>query len=505
MADRDDPGPAATREELAELLAAWLPGQRWFAGKGHVLTRVTVTEMTPLRPRGSSLRESAEATLAAAVESTLGRLMDLSEQPEIVHLVVGVCLDGDQWQTYQVPICLYEASKVGELGGRVLVGTLRDGRTVLDALTDPFGMTALLHDPSDVPVLDPGQTHARPDEQGGAKPPSFEAARLDPAWDRLPPRGLGAEQSNTSVVVGESALVKVYRQLVPGKNPDIEIHAALSGSPYLARCLGWVNGGWRDPAADQWRSGHLAMVQELLAPATDGWELACERVEAGQSFAPEAHALGVATAEVHADLRRAFPTEQLSAEGRARLVSRLSQRLEEAVGLVPEVAPLAPELRTRIEALTALGEPIETQRVHGDLHLGQVMLATDGWKLLDFEGEPGAAAVERTSLDHALRDVAGMLRSFAYAGAQGGAERPPAEVAAWRDDCEQAFLAGYASASGRERTPASQHDVLSAGERTILNAYLVDKAAYEAAYEKRSRPDWLGIPLAALRQLASSE
>jgi maltokinase len=497
MSEHEDPLPDPTRDEVAGLLSAWLPAQRWFGGKGHPLTSVVVTDAVGL-PRGGDAAGGLEGAVSA-VESTLARLIDLRGLPEVLHLVVGVRVD-DVWQTYQIPVCLYsDGAADDDNEGPVRIGELSDGRVVVDALTDTLGMTALLLDPSDVPVLDPAETHGRPPTAGGTRAPTFEAVHVDPAWVRLPPRRLSVEQSNTSIVIGESALVKVFRRLVPGTNPDIEVHAALQGNTHLGRCLGWVNGGWHDPAGGQWRTGHLAMVQQLLAPAVDGWELACQRVAAGVPFAAEARALGVATASVHADLRAVFPTEQLGPDDRGALVERLLGRLDAAAAQVPQLTDLAPALRARVAALGDVPGAVEVQRVHGDYHLGQVLLAGDGWKLLDFEGEPGAEVAARTAADHPLRDVAGMLRSFAYAAAQGGGGRSPAEVAAWSEDCQRAFLAGYTagSESGDADGPGLGPDA-----RTILTAYLVDKAAYEALYEKRNRPDWLRIPLDALAQLA---
>jgi maltokinase len=179
------------------------------------------------------------------------------------------------------------------------------------------------------------------------------------------------------------------------------------------------------------------------------------------------------------------------------LADRLAWRLDQASAVVEDVAALLPSLRARINALRGLDRPLEVQRVHGDLHLQQVMRAHDGWKLLDFEGEPGSSVEARVAPDHPLRDVAGMLRSFAYVAAGAGAEQDPAQVAQWLSDCEVAFLAGYAAAGA-----GSPGEEGVRADRTILSAYLVDKAAYEAAYERRNRPDWLHIPMTALRELA---
>jgi maltokinase len=408
----------------------------------------------------------------------------------VAHVVVGVQLDGDHWQTYQVPLSLY-AEQHDDLE---VIGQLPGGEWVHDAVSDPAAIPALLATVGSPAQVDPALTHGREPDQGTHPLPQLEAVEDPGRYRDLPSRPLSVEQSNSSIVLGDVAMVKVFRQLAPGINPDVEVHAALGVArcPHVARCLGWINGGWREPADGQWVTGHLGMVQQLLSPAIDGWALSLARVAAGESFAEDAHALGRATGEVHLDLRRVLPTRVLGEPEVVVLADRLHWRLDQAVSMVAEIGPLAPALHARIDALVGRGRPMAVQRVHGDFHLGQVLRAADGWKLLDFEGEPGAAIAARVVPDHPLRDVAGMLRSFAYAAAQGGVAREPAAVSAWQAECERAFLAGYASTG-----PADPH-----ADAAILAAYLVDKAAYEAVYESRNRPDWLPIPLAALGALA---
>jgi maltokinase len=459
-----NPGRELTVDQqrhVAELLRRWIPGRRWFAGKGHTISAVHLTEVSTL---------PGEAAVA--------------------HLVVGLQLDGDHWQTYQVPLSLYAEPR----DGLEAIGQLPGGEWVHDAVADPAAIPALLATVGARAQVDPGLTHGREPDQGSHPVPELEAVD-DPAGYRdLPARPLSVEQSNSSVVLGDVALLKVFRQLAPGINPDVEVHAALGVArcPHVGRCLGWINGGWREPSDGQWVTGHLGMVQQLLAPATDGWALALDRVAAGEPFADDARALGRATGEVHLDLRKVLPTRVLGEPEIVALADRLHWRLDQAVSMVAEIGPLAPALHGRIDALVERGRPMDVQRIHGDYHLGQVLHTGDGWKLLDFEGEPGAAIATRIVPDHPLRDVAGMLRSFAYAAAQGGAGRDPAEVAAWQAACEQAFLAGYTSTGAAD--PES--------DSAILAAYVVDKAAYEAVYESRNRPDWLPIPMAALQELA---
>jgi maltokinase len=454
------------RRDLTRLLTGWLPEQRWFAGKGHRISAVTLCEAF---------------TLPGPVA--------------VAHLVVGVQLDDEHWQAYQVPVSFYADPHPG----LAPIGQLSGGVWAHDALRDPAALPALLTASGTTAQVDPAATH-RLDAASGRHPAPRLQAVVDPTrYQDLPARPLGVEQSNTSLVLGDVALVKFFRQLTPGVNPDVEVHAALGVAqcPHIGRCLGWVNAGWREPADGRWVTGHSAMVQQLLAPAVEGWELAAQRLAAGESFADEALALGRATSEVHRDLRRVLPTHVLAPAEVAALVDRLHWRLDQAVAVVEDLAPLAPALHVRVDGLLSLGHPLEVQRVHGDLHLQQVMRAEDGWKLLDFEGEPGSPIAERTAPDHPLRDVAGMLRSFAYVAAQAGSHLDPDAVAQWRTDCEVAFLAGYAGATSAD---AGQEGVRA--ERPILSAYLVDKAAYEAVYERRNRPDWLHIPMGALRTLA---
>ncbi len=474
--------PTSTLQlELSGLLRQWLPEQRWYAGKGRAISELVVT--------AASRAPSA---------------------PEVIHIIVGVQLDAMHWQTYQVPVSVYR----DERPGLRVIGQLADGRWVHDALSDQEAVPALLVASGAPAEVDPELTN-RPDGTPDSEPAPTLQAVVDPStYLGHGARPLGVEQSNTSLVLGEVALVKFFRQLVPGINPDVDVHAALGVAqcPHVGRILGWVNAGWRDPRDGHWITGHTAMVQQLLAPAVEGRDLALERLAAGESFAEEALELGRATGVVHRDLRRVLPTHVLSEPEVAELVDRLRWRLDQAAAVVEDLAPLLPALHARLDAIGDVTEPIEVQRVHGDLHLQQVMRAGDGWKLLDFEGEPGSEITERVAPDHPLRDVAGMLRSFAYAAAQGGAGRDPGQVAAWLEECQASFLRGYAEGAADPRGEGglrghagSAPAVAARADEVLRTGYLVDKAAYEAVYEKRNRPDWLPIPMSALVDLANSD
>lgn len=433
-----------TDSELLEVLQPWLLDRRWFAGKGHRITRLEVTSRHPLGD-------------------------------DIEHLTIGVEIDGAHFQVYQVPVVFLSLPHSESLIGPLGRGYLHDG------VQHEAVMAALLASSSSTFHLDPKSTGATPRAQWLEPGPAVSDYRV-----------LNVEQSNTSAVYADEVLVKVFRMLTPGVNPDIEVHAGLfeAGSADVGRLRGWINGGWTDPHTGGTVYGHLAMIQEFFAGSIDGWDLAREEVAADRDFTEEARALGEATARVHRDLASAFGTQDLDPAAIADMVTRLHDRLSVAVDLVPDLVPMARELHARLDRLATL--PLLTaQRVHGDYHLGQALRTPAGWRILDFEGEPGGDLESRRVLDHPMRDVAAMQRSFAYAAWQGAGNSPAAQL--WQGACEKAFLDGYAAVAGVD---PSEHAVL-------LQAYTVDKAAYEAVYEQRNRPDWIDIPLTALRGLLS--
>jgi maltokinase len=274
--------------------------------------------------------------------------------------------------------------------------------------------------------------------------------------------------------------------------------------------LGWLEGRWLDTTDEEAATASLAMAQEYLHNATEGWEMAKTSVrdlyaeadlhadEVGGDFASEAFRLGAATAEVHQALAATLPTGELDRKELLELADGMRARLARAAEEVPALHAHAAALDAAFGDLAGLDEPVRVQRVHGDFHLGQVMRTLDGWKLLDFEGEPARPLEERRSLDSPLKDVAGMLRSFDYAARHLLADHPPDpqreyRAAEWAQRNRDAFCDGYAEASGsdpRRRT-------------VLLRAFETDKAVYEVVYEARNRPRWLPIPMSAIARLAA--
>ncbi|MFG3293537.1 maltokinase [Streptomyces sp. NPDC048179] len=454
MAETVSPSTPALLASLDPLLREWLPRQRWFAGKGAPVTGFSPVAETELLPSDSRLG--------------LHHLLVRAHQPP-APAGAGDC--------YQLLIGVREALPprlAPALIGHVTDGPLA-GRTVYDALYDPR--------PAEM-LLEALRTRAR---IGGLR---FERDPGQEIRDGLVARLLTAEQSNSSVVYGDTFILKLLRRVVPGINPDLEIPLALARE-----------GCARVPAPTAWLRAELggepyvlAVLQPFVRGATDGWELALRELAKGEDFTAEARALGRATAEVHTALARALPTVTL---GRSQLESQVAgmvERLEAAAQAVPALRPYEEGLRSAYRApaqLAAEGSTWTAQRVHGDLHLGQCLRSPSGeWSLIDFEGEPARPLAERRMPQPVVRDIAGMLRSFDYAAHS----VTPADPG-WARRCRAAYCSGYAEITGTDpRT-----------DPVLLRAYETDKAVYEVVYEARHRPDWLPVPLSAVHRLATPD
>ncbi|KOV92767.1 maltokinase N-terminal cap-like domain-containing protein [Streptomyces sp. NRRL B-3648] len=439
---------------LDPLLRAWLPRQRWFAGKGRPVTGFTPVSVTELLPPDGRLG--------------LYHLLLRVQQPAVPGTPPhpGDC--------YQLLIGVREALPprlAPALIGHVTEGPLA-GRTVYEALHDAR--------PAEV-LLEALRTRSR---IGALR---FERESGQEIRPGLVARLMTAEQSNSSVVYGDTFILKLLRRVVPGVNPDLEIPLALAreGCPRVPAPTAWLN------ADVDAQSYVLAVLQPFVSGAADGWELALRELAKGEDFAAEARALGRATAEVHTALARALPTVTLGHVQLQSLVDGMTERLAAAVQAVPALRPYEDGLRSAYAALADLaaeGHTWTAQRVHGDLHLGQCLRSPSGdWSLIDFEGEPARPLAERRMPQPPVRDVAGMLRSFDYAARS---VTPPAPD--WAHACRAAYCSGYAEVAGRDpRT-----------DPVLLRAYETDKAVYEVVYEARHRPDWLSVPLTAVRRLA---
>jgi maltokinase len=444
---------------LAALLGEWFPQQRWYAGKGRRILSVDVHSVTALVEGDPSL-----CHLLVAVDAGSG--------PEHYQLLAGI--------RTELPPRLTHAS-IGKLNGEY----------VYDAAHDSELTRYLL------------RHFAAGDNLGPLRFRHLDDAKIPTTLSSLVITG---EQSNTSMVFGDELILKMFRRLTPGINPDLELTLALAsaGSAHVANPVAWFETQF------QGESTTLGMLQVFLRTATNGWELAKTSVrdlyaeadlhpdEVGGDFAGEAFRLGAATAEVHRDLAQTLPTEVLSTDALGDMAKAMTHRLEVTAEQVPEVAEHAGGLREAFENLARLNRPVPIQRIHGDYHLGQVLRTSTRWVLLDFEGEPAKPLEERTALSSPLRDVAAMLRSFDYAARHLLADHPgdsqlEYRAVEWTERNHGAFCAGYADAGGTDPRD----------ESVLLRAFETDKAVYECLYEARNRPSWLPLPLAAVERLAS--
>lgn len=459
------------------LWEGYLSRTRWFGGKGR-----------PFRVSG--VRNLAELPVLPAPEGAA----------RVTVYLVNVEYQDDEGgaEQYHVPLSSYD--DVQERIAYAFVGSVEreDGR--LQHLYDGA------HDRNAMALWLEGFIAA--EESGAAQLGGMRFRRvvpgpqLDPALQSSP---LTGEQSNSSVKFDDTAIMKLFRKVSPGVNPDIEIHEVLTrgGSDFVADLYGWIEIDLPGGASGEGQVLQLAMLQEFLRTASDGFELATGSVrtllahlelsveESGGDFAGEATRLGEALAAVHAMMRDSFPAQGEDSTG--ELAGAMVARLEQARRIVPEIEPYAERLRAAYDAVAELGR-LDVQRVHGDLHLGQTLRTSQGWKLVDFEGEPAKPLDERCRPQPAVRDVAGMLRSFDYVAGSTELARPEraSATAEWADAARRAFLDGYVAASGLDL----------GAYRELLAAFELDKAVYEAIYETRSRPSWAAIPLRAItRQL----
>jgi maltokinase len=458
--------------ELEAALAEFLPTQRWFAGKARTVAEVRVDASVPLR----------------------------TALPSLTAVVATVAYADGGVERYHVPVGHDRGLEARRLTDRVPDAVIYETRG-----------------PGGGPFYDA----ARDERLGGvylelisrsATVEELRFARM-PEWTetlRGPGRLLGAEQSNSSLVFGNRLILKLFRLLEPGVNPELEVTRALAGAGFeaCAAPLGWIDG----------LGSTLGILQRFYAGSVDGWTLATERVadhyesEGGDpgNFAADAGALGRVTAELHAAMARALPKAAAGQPDLGRLRARLLGQLTQVVALVPELAAHRQAIEeVYLKAEAAGGGSRHLQRIHGDYHLGQVLKNDDRWIVIDFEGEPARSLEERRRLASPLQDVAGMLRSFDYAafsplvlGEDPETPGPTAEeparfegpAAAWVEANRGAFLDGYWAVAGDPGLAGGDHELL-------LRAFELDKAVYEVMYEARHRPPWLQIPLGGIRRL----
>ncbi len=341
------------------------------------------------------------------------------------------------------------------------------GTTVLDGLGQVDVLDAPTH-PAAVAALVSALLHRPPVGMEWS-----DASQVDPtAGMRL----FTGEQSNTTVMIGDHTLLKLFRKLEPGRNLDAEVLGALNGSGITPDLYGLLSAEGYD----------LAMFCERIQGVTDGWVYATRACAEDRDITGECRRLGVELRDLHARLAGAFGT---SVRPGAELAADMLDRFTAAAEQVHELDGYRHAVQL-LFAAPSTGQ-LATQRVHGDFHLGQVLHreapGLSPWVIIDFEGEPLKTLAERREFDSVWRDVAGLLRSLDYARSA----HPDPEGHAARDWClaaREAFLDGY---SGERRA-----------EPALLRAYELDKAVYEVVYEVRNRPNWAHIPWRAVQDEA---
>jgi maltokinase len=324
---------------------------------------------------------------------------------------------------------------------------------------------------------------------------------LTPAGDIRP---MGAEQSNSSIVFGEEQVLKVFRRVEPGDNPELEMLRFLSARefPNVAALTGWYeySGDLMDAT--------LGILQEFVSESRDGWQLALDDPEGLLHRLGE---LGTATAQMHNLLASdvtdpAFAPEEPSAEALSLLTATIDEQIEQvfldlpADDSVAQIAGRGEEIRDRLQLLSHVGVGGRLIRNHGDYHLGQTMLTDARWIILDFEGEPARSLLDRRRKRSPLRDVAGMLRSFAYAASASELLRGVPAPADWEERARAAFLQAYLDTVEPFLLPAGQTAI-----EKLLAIFELEKAVYELRYELNNRPDWVKIPVAGIGRLLEEE
>ena len=322
-------------------------------------------------------------------------------------------------------------------------------------------------------------------------------------------RPMGVEQSNSSLVLDDVLALKLYRRVEAGVNPELEVLRFLTdhGFEHTAPLEGYVAYEGRPLETT------LAILQEFVPSRGDGWSLALDTISAEPDWLPErAHRLGEVTGLMHSALASDindphFAPEEPSSEALALLSASVDEEIEQVFFTLPSWEALAPiagrgeEVRDRLRTLTHIGSIGKIIRHHGDYHLGQALWTNeDDWLVLDFEGEPARGVPERRRKRSPLRDVAGMLRSFAYAASaaklQRGLEAPPT----WEERCRRSFLDGYLSTAEPSLLPSGDEAI-----GRLLMVFELEKAVYELRYELNNRPDWVVIPVAGILRMLEAE
>ena len=539
-------------ELLHSHLPAWLVRQRWFGAKTRPIQSVGVTQFAAL-PTTSTIPAQAAAGHTSAIPdpNAIGSAL----------LFIEVVYEEGEPDTYQIPLALSSGRELDAL-------STSSPQSIIATLTTPSGPAALhdataredlrqsllrlVEDQTSVPLN--GQSSTTSATLSGCTSSAFTSVR---GTDPMPARISSAEQSNTNIFYDGRMILKLFRRIQPGQNPDVEIGRFLTEVahfPRIATFLGEITSqGTKE-------STTTAMLQELIKNEGDGWEWTLEELarfyesvatcpppksigepatmltggvipeeakEHAGLYIEAAALLGRRTAELHLALAtethdEAFQAEPFTAEDLASDARRIDSQIHRTLDALRQgmsnlrdltaddaatILSRRIELFGRAHAITTAIASGKRIRIHGDYHLGQVLRAKNDFVILDFEGEPARSLAERRRKQSPLKDVAGMLRSFSYAAYsaldQQVQRRPDSQrslepwAKLWQNAMSSAFLSAY------KQTTAADPGLLpeAAQAEALLNAYLLEKALYELLYELNNRPAWVRIPLAGILAL----
>ena len=534
--------PIRTREALLRLLPEFLVHQRWFSGKARSIKGVEIVEAVPM-PTG----EVKAFLVLAQVAYTEG--------PSDTFALPLILAGSGQEPSPQAVDSLVPTIHLEHQGERA-------SAILCDALWDKEFARALLA------AISGGQSFEGPKGEVVAFPTEAFHKVWHPGQSALEPSVMKAEQSNTSLRFGDRFILKFYRRLEEGINPDLEIGAFLTDKAAFKHTP-FLGGGleYRRPQAP---SMTLGILQAFVPNQGDAWRYTLAELRSSfekvssldpgaiesrlvRAFLPEpvgakvppevqdfmgpywdaAGLLGQRTAQLHLALASGsddpdFAPEPFEALFQRKQYESMRSLTVLALRLLEKQLPSLPPL-VRQEAKTILSrEPeildgfesfvnqeitAERIRIHGDYHLGQVLWTGSDFVIIDFEGEPARSFAERRMKRCALQDVAGMLRSFHYAAYTVLHERIPrgssdekeeghleAWARAWHQGASSRFLREYLHVAGQGGFLPQKKQELS----VLLNAYLLEKAAYELAYELNNRPDWVRLPLRGILQILES-
>jgi maltokinase len=446
-----------------ETLSTWLLSRRWFGSKAEDVAHVGVLD-------SMALDTDRPALVLALIEARFP-----TGTHHVYQLVLGVRPEDEGWTE----------GRVEDVGGA----------TVYDAFSDPDAYRRLGRMLAEQSTVQGETAAVNFYWLEGAEPPGADAQV----------RAMGAEQSNSSVVFDDRYVLKAFRRLEAGDNPELEMLRFLTERdfPNIAELVGWID------YSGELMDATLGVAQRFVAGGRDGWELALDELGSDpEAFVARMEDLGTVIGAMHTALASdpndpAFAPEEPSMESTSLITATIDEQIERLFVDLPSDNPdLEPivhrgeEVRDRLSLLSHIGGGGKLIRHHGDLHLGQTLLAPDRWIVLDFDGEPARPLLERRRKRSPLRDVAGMLRSFAYVVSAVEILRGSVAPEGWETRAREEFLKGYHETVDPSLMPAGE----TAFWR-LLTVFELEKAVYELRYELNNRPDWVGIPVAGINRL----